>query len=70
MLKILIVLLAIAMVAALVTAAKHLWTTTSGRKTQFWLMWRVALAVTLIAVILFGLLTGQLTLQAPWHGTY
>lgn len=70
MLKILIVILAIAMIFALVTAARHLWTTTSGQKTQYWLMWRVAIAVALIATILFGIFTGQLTLQAPWHGTY
>ncbi|WLD58159.1 DUF2909 domain-containing protein [Salinispirillum sp. LH 10-3-1] len=70
MLKILIVLLTIAMIIALITAAKHLWTTTSGQKTQYWLMWRVALAVTLIVTILFGVFSGQLTMQAPWHGTY
>lgn len=70
MIKIVILILALAMIFALVTAAKHMWTTTSGHKTQYWLMWRVAIAVALIAVILFGIFTGQLTLQAPWHGQY
>ena len=70
MIKIVILILAVAMIFALVTAAKHMWTTSNGEKTHYWLMWRVGIAVALIAVIIFGMITGQLTLQAPWHGQY
>ncbi len=69
MLKILIAVLLVAMVVALATSFRHLWRE-DGSKTLYWLWWRVAIAVALVATIVFGVLTGQLGMQAPWHGAY
>ncbi|MEX1057682.1 MAG: DUF2909 family protein [Natronospirillum sp.] len=69
MLKILIAVLTIAMIAALATSFRYLWRE-DGSKTLRWLWWRVGIAVALLAVIVFGALTGELTMQAPWHGRY
>ncbi len=69
MFKLLVVILTLAMVAALVTAFRHLWREDGG-KTLYWLWWRVGIAVALLIVIVIGFLTGELGMQAPWHGAY
>lgn len=69
MYKLLVLALVFAMIGALATSFRHLWRDNSG-KTLYWLWWRVGIAVALILVIIFGFLTGQLGLNAPWHGSY
>ena len=69
LIKIAIVVLFFANVAALGSALFTLLQDQGkgGKRTANLLAIRVSLAVLLIAVIAFGLFTGQLGVSAPWH---
>lgn len=69
MLKIVLAVLTLAMMVALATSFRHLWREDGG-KTLYWLWWRVGLAVALVITLVIGFMTGQLGMQAPWHGAY
>jgi hypothetical protein len=69
MFKAILAVLLFAMIFALLTAARHLWRE-DGAKTLHWLWWRVGLAVALISVMVLGVVTGQLEMNAPWAGAY
>lgn len=68
-LKIIIVILFIANLVALSSAFYTLLVDQGhgGKRTANLLMVRVGLAVLLIAVVAFGLWSGQLGMSAPWH---
>ena len=68
-LKIIIVLLFVANVAAL---GRGFFTLLSdqgreGKRTANWLLIRVTLAALLILAVTYGVLTGTLAISAPWH---
>lgn len=71
MLKALIVILLIGVLISLFSGLGFLFKD-SGRagskRTLYALGIRITLAATLLAVILYGIYTGQLALNAPWHG--
>jgi hypothetical protein len=68
MLKILIVVLLIAIVASLFSGAVFFFKDQgSTRRTLHALGVRITLAILLMITITFGVLSGQLGLNAPWH---
>ncbi|UTW44602.1 twin transmembrane helix small protein [bacterium SCSIO 12696] len=70
-LKIVIVLLLIAMVVSLTSGLVFLFKDLGSRKrTLYALGIRIGLAALLVTAIVYGVHTGELSLQAPWHGRY
>jgi hypothetical protein len=70
-LKAIIVVLLIAVVVSLFTGLGFLFKDshrTDSRRTLYALGVRISLAATLLLVIFYGLWTGELALNAPWHG--
>lgn len=69
MLKVVIVLLLIAIVASLFSGAVFFFKDQgSTRRTLYALGVRITLAILLMITITYGVFTGQLRLNAPWHG--
>jgi len=68
MLKIIILILLIAMIISLTSGAFFLLKDKGkGDRTRKALQVRVTLASLLILTIAYGIMSGQLTLDAPWH---
>lgn len=68
MLKVVILILLIAMIVSLASGAVFFFKDQGGSKrTLYALGVRVTLAVLLIICITWGVLSGQLRLNAPWH---
>jgi hypothetical protein len=68
MLKVIIVLLLIAIVASLFSGAVFFFKDQgSTKRTLYALGVRITLAILLMATITYGVMTGQLGLNAPWH---
>ena len=68
MLKAIIFVLLIAMIGSLFTGLNFLFRDEPDSKRVLWALGiRVVLAVTVLALIYYGLETGQLELAAPWH---
>ncbi|MEJ6670806.1 MAG: DUF2909 domain-containing protein [Pseudomonadales bacterium] len=70
LLKTIIVLLLIANIIALGTAfyaMMHDMGDEKGTRTAKFLTIRVSLAALLLVVVVYGILTGQLGIAAPWH---
>lgn len=68
MIKVIIVLLLIAMVISLTSGAVFFFKDQGGTKrTLHALGVRLTIAVLLIITILYGVFTGQLGMNAPWH---
>lgn len=70
LLKVLIVLLFIAVLASLSSGLVFLFKdqADSRKRLMYALGIRVCLAATLLALIFYGLYSGQLGMAAPWHG--
>lgn len=71
MLKALIVFLLIAVIVSLFTGLGFLFKDSSrqdSKRTLYALGVRITLAATLLLVIFYGLWSGELALNAPWHG--
>lgn len=71
MLKALIVFLLIAVIVSLFTGLGFLFKDSNRRdskRTLYALGVRITLAATLLLVIFYGLWSGELALNAPWHG--
>ena len=71
MLKVLIIVLVLAMVASLFSGFVFLFKDVGkpdSRRTLYALGIRVSIAILLLVVIGYGLYTGQLGVNAPWHG--
>jgi len=67
MLKIVIVLLLVGILISLACGFVFFYQDKGrSKRVMYALGIRIALAVTLMACILFGLVTGQLSMQAPW----
>ncbi|HWK53362.1 MAG TPA: DUF2909 domain-containing protein [Hyphomicrobiales bacterium] len=67
MLRILIVVLLVAMILSLVSGAAFFFKDQGeGRRTLFALGVRVTLAVLLIICLVYGVMSGELRLDAPW----
>lgn len=70
MLKILIVVLIALMLVTLGTGLQSL-LTHKDPKRLVWILWiRIAIGVSLILLLIFGAMTGQLAVVAPWSGQY
>jgi uncharacterized membrane protein AbrB (regulator of aidB expression) len=68
LLRIIIVVLLIAMIASLVSGAVFFFKDQGeSKRTLYALGVRVGLAVLLILCIVYGVLSGQLAINAPWH---
>lgn len=70
MLKILIVIVLIAMVISLFSGLVFLLRDTdkpASRRTLHALGVRIGLAIALVALVGYGLYSGELTVRAPWH---
>lgn len=68
MLKIIIVVLALANILCLGSGAVFFFKDQGeGKRTLYALGLRVTLALLLIATLVYGVMTGQLGLNAPWH---
>jgi|Laugrespbdmm15sn_2_1035079.scaffolds.fasta_scaffold56023_2 hypothetical protein len=68
MLKAIIIILLIAMILSLTSGAFFFFKDQGkSKRTLYALGTRVTLAIMLIACITWGVLTGQLTISAPWH---
>lgn len=68
MLKVIIVILLIAIILSLGSGAVFFFTDQGeGRRTLHALGVRVTLAVLLVLCLTYGVLSGELTLNAPWH---
>jgi hypothetical protein len=68
MLKIIIVLLLIAVIISLVSGAAFFYRDQGeSKRTLYALGIRITLATLLILCIVYGVVSGQLTLNAPWH---
>lgn len=68
MLKIIILILLIAMLISLASGAVFFFKDQGrSKRTLYALGIRVTLAVLLIACVTYGVLSGQLQLNAPWH---
>jgi hypothetical protein len=68
MLKVIIVVLLIAIILSLGSGAVFFFKDQGeGKRTFHALGVRVALAVLLIVCLVYGVMTGQLGLNAPWH---
>jgi hypothetical protein len=68
MLKVIIVVLLIAIILSLGSGAVFFFKDQGeGKRTFYALGVRVTLAVLLIACLVYGVLTGQLGISAPWH---
>ena len=71
MLKALIIVLLVAVIGSLFTGLGFLFKDSGvqdSKRTLYALGVRISLAATLLAVIFYGLSTGQLALHAPWLG--
>jgi hypothetical protein len=69
MLKVVIVLLLMAIVASLFSGAVFFFKDQgSTKRTLYALGVRITLAVLLMITITYGIFSGQLQLNAPWHG--
>ena len=71
MLKALIIVLLVAVVGSLFTGLTFLFKDSDvadSKRTLYALGVRISLAAALLAVIFYGLTTGQLALHAPWLG--
>jgi hypothetical protein len=67
----LIVLLLIGVLVSLVTGLGFLFKDSDqpdSKRTLYALGARIGFAVALVATIFYGLLTGELSMSAPWHG--
>jgi formate hydrogenlyase subunit 3/multisubunit Na+/H+ antiporter MnhD subunit len=68
LLRIIIVVLLIAMIASLASGAVFFFKDQGeSKRTLYALGLRVGLAVLLILCITYGVLSGELALNAPWH---
>lgn len=68
MLKAIIVVLLVAIILSLGSGAVFFFKDQGeGKRTLYALGVRVTLAVLLIICLVYGVMTGQLTLNAPWH---
>ncbi len=70
MYKVVVVVVMFAMLASLFTSLSFLFKDAKqagSRRLWYALGVRIALAVTLLSLIAFGLYSGQLGLNAPWH---
>lgn len=68
MLKVVILILLFAMIVSLASGAVFFFKDQGeSKRTLYALGVRVTLAVLLIACITYGVMTGQLRLNAPWH---
>jgi hypothetical protein len=71
LIKIIIVVLFIAMVISLTSGMYFLFSDLGQKKRLlFALGLRITLAILLIGTIVYGIYSGQLVLNAPWHGQY
>lgn len=69
MLKIIIVILLLAVIISLGSGAVYFFKDQGdGKRTMLALGVRVTLAVLLMACITYGIISGELVLNAPWHG--
>jgi len=69
MLKTIIVVLLIGILASLVAGFVFFYKDKGRSKRVLYALGvRVTLAVVMIVLIFYGLASGELTLQAPWHG--
>lgn len=71
LLKAIIVILLVAVIASLFTGLGFLFKDSGvvgSKRTLYALGVRITLAGLLMAVTFYGLYTGQLALNAPWHG--
>lgn len=69
--KVLIIVLLIAVIASLGSSLYYLFSDLGERKrTLYALGIRITLAALLLGAIAYGFLSGELTVQAPWHGRY
>ena len=70
MLKTIIVVLILLMIVTLGTGLQSLLARKNPNR-LVWILWlRVAIGISLIALLIIGGLTGQLTITAPWAGQY
>jgi formate hydrogenlyase subunit 3/multisubunit Na+/H+ antiporter MnhD subunit len=68
LLRIIIIVLLVAMIASLAGGAVFFFKDQGeSKRTLHALGLRVTLAVLLILCIIYGVLSGQLTISAPWH---
>lgn len=68
MLKVIIVVLLVAIILSLGSGAVFFFKDQGeGKRTFYALGVRVALAVLLVLCLVYGVLTGQLGINAPWH---
>ena len=68
MLKVVIIILLLAMIASLASGAVFFFKDQGeSKRTLYALGVRVSLAVLLIILITYGVLSGELRLNAPWH---
>ena len=68
MLKVIIAVLLVAILLSLGSGAVFFFKDQGeGKRTLYALGLRVTLAVLLILCLVYGVLSGQLTLNAPWH---
>ena len=68
MLKVIIVVLAIANILCLGSGAVFFFKDQGeGKRTLYALGLRVSLAALLVITLVYGVMTGQLGLNAPWH---
>lgn len=68
MLKVIILILLVAMIISLVSGAVFFFKDQGGTKrTLYALGVRITLAVLLIICVTYGVFSGQLRLNAPWH---
>jgi cytochrome bd-type quinol oxidase subunit 2 len=74
MFKLILVVLIIAMLISLGVALKALFREqgqpVDRSKTMKWLTIRISLAVAIALVVIVGLMTGELSIGAPWLGQY
>ncbi len=71
MIKVLIVILLLGVIASLFSGLVFLFKDSGvpeSRRTLYALGLRITLATLLLLVIFYGLYTGELGLNAPWHG--
>jgi hypothetical protein len=70
LLKILIVILFFAVLASLTSALVFLFKDVGDdrKRTVYALGVRITLAATLLSLVAYGVWSGQLALNAPWHG--
>ena len=71
LIKVIIVLLLVAVIASLTSGLYFLFNDLGTRKRMLYALGiRIGLAALLLATIAYGLSSGELSIQAPWHNRY